>query len=239
MICSHCKNEKWDIDVCPNCGLSEREALWAEAEKSRKSQKWLFAVKAYQKYLLFQPRHLEALQKVANCLSMIASLNFQDSLFHQASQAIFEALNEDWDWERGHELLIDLYTRYEKLEDLSKQYEQIASREVAKAKICENMVRTIRLTQKFKNALPVVNTSLDQTNSLKEFIKDFWFLFLLPLLLGAIYIGSTLLNSRNEKQTYFLIFLITGLGLSVLVTFMVSVALRRKKRTSGKSENQN
>ncbi len=103
MICPLCKNEKWDVDICPKCGLDENEALLTKAKELKLAERYLEAGDLFQKFIQLEPGEENALRMLATCLSIETISRRDVMLFERTRKALTQALDNDWAWDQGHQ----------------------------------------------------------------------------------------------------------------------------------------
>lgn len=235
MICPNCKNEKWDADTCPQCGLDGKTALLSLADTLRKAGKWRQAAETYDKYLALAPGVKDVKRRKASCLCQAAATS-DPALFDMAGVFLGQLLEEDWDWEEGHLLRMDLFYHFGKLDVLLNEYQQTGFRNENRKAYCDQMIRVIRLTDQFRKNPPVVHTSLEGEGGRLSWLKKYWPLVIgLPLVVLAVVKVSTTPHSKDEGNFLFLFLAYVILGLIVLVLFFATMQLSKggKKTLSG------
>lgn len=239
MICPNCKNEKWDADTCSQCGLDERAALLSSADGLRKDGKWRKAAEAYDRYLKLYSDRTEVRRRKASCLSQEAARSLDPALFESANVDLGQVLEEDWGWEEGHRLRMDLFYKFGKLEDLRSEYEQMELKDENRAAFSAYMSRVIRLTEQFKKNPPIVHSSLEEEGGRFQWFKNYWPLVTgLPLVLLAVVKVSSLPRSNGGNSFLFLFLTYLMLGIIVLALFFATMQLRKgeKKNPMGDIE---
>lgn len=236
MICPKCRHEKWADDICPNCGLDQKNALLEMAESARGSDRFAEASKFFDQYLQIVPNDLEAHRGNAICLYLDSLKNPNENSFRKADDAIIQVLERDWDWEKGHLSRLDLHFQFSKIESLKKEYEEISVRNAEKRATCNKILEVARLTSKFHEAPPAVRTDiLDWRQELVIFFKNFWsMIFGIPFLLWMIWELAEMSRSIDENKKIYYSFVLFFLGLSVLMLFFFNVGKFGKK--SNKNE---
>lgn len=230
MICPQCKNEKLDEDICHECGLSEKEALKSVADTLQREGRTALAIEFYQKYLLLDPDSIEVLRKKSSCLCLEAMGRGTVSMFDAANEALMQTLHKEWGWEKGHQFRVDLFSRFGKLADLREEYENIARQDAPRKESCEDIVKIIKLTEKFKNEPPAVLTELNQEDKLFAVLKNFWPLFV-GAMIGWVAIEVTASFVSDDKNNKLIVFLLRGfLGFSLLGLLVMNVLSYRKNK---------
>ena len=238
MICPFCKNEKWDVDNCPKCGLDNKEALLTKAKELKLAEKYLEAGDLLQKFIKLEPDNKTALYLFATCLSIEAIARGEVELFERARMALKEALDAEWTWEWGHQLQIDLFIFFGRQKELIKDYERKYLNDDSKKNVCERMLKIIQLTEKYKENPPMVSTYLISDLGFITILIRFWFLFLgLPLLLLGLYEVPNISLSTNDKFTFLapFVFFILGMGIIVLILVSMNIYRKRNRNDKGKS----
>ena len=237
MICSQCKNEKWDRDICPVCGLSEKDSLLLKADNLKAEGKNLSASEVYQKYLQLNPGDLNALKKRATVLCLDTISTFEGHKFDHANDALLQTLEKDWFWERGHELRIDLYSRFGELEKLAEEYKKFGMKDETRKPSCDRWIVTIQLTKKYSENLPTIDTTLPQEDDFLVNLKSYWMVLLLPFLLWGIFKVPFFSKAEGENGFYKTIFFMIVLGVLILATFAFVIAANRRKRAGKNAKN--
>jgi hypothetical protein len=236
LICLLCKNEKWDADICSNCGLDKKEALLAKAKELKLSEKYLEAGDLFQKFLQLEPGEKNALSMLATCLSIEAISRRDVMLFERTRRALTQALDNDWAWDQGHQFQIDLFICFGKQADLIKDYEQMVLRDDTRRSISKKMIKIIQLTERFKKNPPVVSTSSTSNLELLKSFKKYWtLLFGLPILLGVIYEVPNFSYGNGEKKSFLALFIFMIFGTGILVLILVGMNIYRKNNKTDKS----
>jgi tetratricopeptide (TPR) repeat protein len=149
MLCPNCKNEKWNEEVCPRCGMDPQTALLSKADLYQQEGRHLDAARYYEDYLKLEPGQWDVVRKKAVALYG-AALKAQDkNSFTKADQALAEALEQEWDWEQGHQFRVNLSYEYGRLEDIKDQYERAAAQTPARKGQAEKAMKIILLTERF------------------------------------------------------------------------------------------
>ncbi len=238
MICPQCKNEKWDQETCPDCGLGEKEALLNQAEIFKKEGNLLTALGFYEKYLFLDPGNFEVLSQRAVCLCQEAVSRGEIPLFQKADEALISVFQTSWTWERGHQTRVDLYYNFGKLEELLNEYENISLEKDFRYSISQKMIKIINLTRKFKETPPAVLTTVKGDNQ-TIYIKSFWPLFIgVPILLWGAYEIAALPHSREGGNVVILFFVFLFIALSIIVLIYLCTRLYKKNQNEIKKENK-
>lgn len=228
MICPKCRNEKLDLDVCSQCGLTEREALLQAAQVSRRDGKLSPAINFYDKYLRLEPGDAEALRQKATCLYLHAVQRMEPTWFDQANQALKLILEKDWAWEAGHQHRIDLFSSFGRLEELEEEYRQVQTDDEPKQTACLNALKVIQLTKKFKEETFLSTESALDANAL--WLKKTWPLLLLPFVLWVMFEFSDFIRAKETDDYSWLFFVWILLGLLVILLFYIYMKLSRDSR---------
>lgn len=231
MICPKCRHEKLAEDICPNCGLDQKKALFEMGEFTRGLSRFAEAVKWYDRFLQLVPEDLEAQKGKATCIYLECLKGQDEDAFKKSDEAILQALEKDWDWEKGHLSRVDLYFHFSKIETLKKEYEGIGIRDDRKGKVCSKILGIIQLTDKFHAAPPVVETDISSRyQEFERFLKKYWLMmFGTPLLLWMILELAEMSRSVSENKKAIIGFMSFILGLALLMLFFINIALFRKK----------
>jgi hypothetical protein len=238
LICPLCKNEKWNNDICPNCGLGEKEALLARANELKKREMYLEAGDLFQKFLQLEPGQKSALRMLAVCLSIETISRRDVVLYERARAALTQALDSDWLWDQGHQFQIDLSICFQKQADLINDYEKMSLNNEARKSVSERMIKVIRLTEKFKDNPPVVSTNLTSDFGGMSFFKKYWIVLLgLPILLFAIYEVPNIFYGNKEKISFLAPFIFLTLGAGILVLILMGLNIYRKNKESVMGKN--
>src|SRR5258708_15480802 len=169
-----------------------------------------------------EPRQKKASRMLATCLSVEAISQHDIKLFERADRALTQALDDDWNWEQGHQLQIDLFICFERQGNLIQDYRQKGLTDEARKSISERMIKIIQLTEKFRENPPVVTANLAPDLDLVTVSKKYWFLIIgLPTLLGAVYEIPNLYYSAGEKGSFLTPFVFLVLGIGVLILILV------------------
>jgi tetratricopeptide (TPR) repeat protein len=235
LICRNCRNEKLDSDICPECGLSDKDALLASAEALNQKGKTTAALEAYETYLRSQPNDFEIEKKQALLQCRNAIEKAAGQAFEAADQSISSALEKEWEWNQGHQKKLDLYFSYGKLKELEAFYSEIHKNSPDRSGQCDLMIKSIRAIEKFRENLPAVSSEVGGSRILHLMIKGFW-----PLLLGTPFLmwsAYTLARMNfaadpyNFKMAFFgyLIIALIWLGL-----FLISMRLHRQIKETKK-----
>lgn len=233
MICPKCKNEKLGEDVCPKCGLSQKEALGSLATSLQMEGKIAGAIEIYDQYLRLEPDAIEVLRKKAVCLCLEAMATKNNLLFQTANETLLRGLGDDWNWEKGHQCRVDLFSRFGKLPDLLGEYESVAKQDNAKKNNCEKVVGIIRLVEKFKSETEPVVTAVGRDNEFIIIWKCFW-----PSLFGALVVWAVMnisswFVSVDSGNNIGFISLKAILGFSLLSLIFLNILSYRKEKKSG------
>lgn len=228
MICPSCKNEKWDENRCPHCGLGSLEALLAAADDAQKNGKEETAANLYEKYLSerYDP---DIDRKRAICLFQAAKNRNDTSLFKMAAESLLKAVNEDWTWQKGHQSLIELFYDYDKLEALEAEYSKISAGDDSRKESSENFIKILKLTKKFKKNPPESPFLESDKPFLTSFLNDFWPLLGIAPLLFMIYKMVQAAHVQNGKNLDLSIFLVFVLGISICLLILFSMNKYRNK----------
>jgi tetratricopeptide (TPR) repeat protein len=235
LICRNCRNEKLDSDICPECGLSEKDALLASAEALSLQGKTTAALEAYAAYLHFQPDAFEIEKKQALLKCRSAMEKATDQAFEAADHGISAVLEREWDWQEGHQRKLDLYFSYGKLKELETFYSEVDKNSPDRSGQCALMIKSIRTIEKFRENLPVVSSEVGGSRIFYLMIKGFW-----PLLLGTPFLmwsAYTLARMNFAADPYnfkmaflgYLIIALIWLGL-----FLISMRLHRQNKETKK-----
>lgn len=235
MICPQCKNEKWNDNACPHCGLGEKEALLSAGEGFQKTGRMPQAIECYEKYLKLEPVDfkVECLKAKALCLEAVSTKN--PTLFKSADDYVSKLLEKHWDWEEGYQQRVNLFYCFGKLEELETEYRLRLEKTPLGRDINQRVIEIIHLTQKFRENPPPFSEPIlpDEVPSLWS--KDFLPLLVgLPLVLGMAYGVSKFLDvkERNSVFLFFFVFLVSGL--IIVALFFLSMNLYRKNRKKPK-----
>ena len=239
MICVQCKNEKWSQDICPNCGWGDREASLAKADQFRQSGRYLSAIDFYNKVLSADPENMDVQMLKANCLYLEAVSTHKKSFFDQARGSLEQILQKKWDWEKGHQLRVDLFLSFGSLDELAKEYEPVANVEGPKKRIAQDIVRIIQLSKKFKENPPDVIVEVNLTNEWVKLLKSFWFLPLgIPPLLWLAYKFSSDPHSKEESGTPGLFLVLMIITLMIIAVIYIGMKLYRGNQKKEKEGNK-
>lgn len=226
MICPHCGAEL--PRVVPACGLCGRDIDIRGIHESwvKKGDEALSfgehdkAVSNYKKALEFTAGNEDIYLKLGNALNAKGD--------KQAAGMFFKALNYNFYSERAHDLLIALYTKYRKLEDLKAWYQKSAAS--ADPEFIEKKIRiiesTIKISQEQLYAVPEFSESSGLGKTLIKSIKRYVIMntvigILLILVGGGIAAGYFL--GMNTK------FIIMFAGLFFTATLLMVFFYRLKK----------
>lgn len=158
MICPNCKNEKWEKDVCPVCGLAEWDAWEAVGVRAHSQGRFPQAVAAYEKVLESNPHDPGAARGRALSLAAWAETTSDPELFERAQAAFSGILEADWGWMEGHQVRLRLHQRSGRLEELLEKY-RTSGPEGDGEPIRAEMIRVLELTRKFAAVPPAASTS--------------------------------------------------------------------------------
>lgn len=219
MICPFCKIEKWEADPCPQCALSEKQALFKVAEDFRVLGEIPKALEYLEKLLLLEPNHPEGGRQRAALLCRFALERKEETWFKRASDSMTETLEGDWTWEKGHQIRTNLYHGFGKLETLLKIYQELAKDSWRKP-VCEESMRGIRLMMDFQRNPPNFSTTLPEeafsTLAVKNWIPSIAALFC--LLASSLGISFSSHSSGEKGNVPLLVFLtIVAAGSSLIL----------------------
>jgi hypothetical protein len=233
LICPNCKNEKLDKDICPQCKLSETEALSATAENYRLKGNTKLAIEFYNRYLRLEPTSADILRKKANALHMEAIASKEEILFNQANDALLFVLNKDWDWEKGHHYRVNLFFHFGKLENLKREYETIFLEDEIRREICKVVLKIITLTEKFnQEKLDTSSTDSNSEKDVKILRRTFLPLIIgLPILLSAVYATTSELGAKDSNNVLMMtgVFMLLGVSILILILFCMRTYRTLKK----------
>ena len=148
MLCPNCKNEKWNEEVCPRCGMDSQAALLSKGDLYQQEGRPLDAARCYEQYLKLSPDSWDVARKRAICL-YAGALSRQDGPFAQADQALAQALEQEWDWEQGHQFRVNLAYAYGRLEEVRDYYEKTAAENLERREQADKTMKIILLTERF------------------------------------------------------------------------------------------
>jgi hypothetical protein len=223
LICPKCRNEKLAQDVCPQCGLPEREALLQAAQSFRQAGKISSAIGYLDRCLHLGPGDTEALRQKAVCLYLEAIKSRELKWFDQANQTLVLELEKDWNWEPGHQYRIDLFSSFGRLKELEEEYLQTQTSDPVKKTICADMLKIIRLTRKFKEE--TLLTAESEPNNKWSWLKTMWPLGLLPFAILAMFMLSAAARSKETGYLEWIPYLWMLLGISVIFLFLFTMKL--------------
>jgi tetratricopeptide (TPR) repeat protein len=232
MICPYCKNEKLQAEICPSCGLGEKEALLKTADHCWNQGKQELALDYYGRYLTLEPGDFEAACKLASCLFSMA-LNRRDPLlFEKADRQIAQILENHWDWQSGHDQRLNLSICFGKLDSLRKDYAEIREKDPARAAVCDRMIRMIQLSERFRDERPEVPKSLEEADKNTMRLESFWIFGVGILVASAL---TWILIPLAQKG---LLPWPIAMGISI-VCFLAIIFLRvwRVRRINGKEKS--
>jgi tetratricopeptide (TPR) repeat protein len=149
MLCPNCKNEKWNEEVCPHCGMDPKAALLSKGDLYQQEGRHLDAARYYEDYLKLDPGQWDAVRKKAIALYGAALGAKDKNIFTKADQALVQALDQEWDWEQGHQFRVNLSYEYGQLEDIKDQYERAAAQVPGRKDQAEKAMKIILLTERF------------------------------------------------------------------------------------------
>ena len=228
MICPLCKNEKWEDDICPKCGLDENEALLTKTKELKLTERYLEAEDLFKKFILLEPGEENVLRMLATCLSIETISRRDVMLFERTRTALTQALDNDWAWDQGHQFQINLFICFGKQKDLIKDYEQIGLRDETRKNISEKMIKIIKLTEKYKVNPPMVSTNLNSDSGLITSLEKYWnFLFGLCVFLWAINEVPNISKGLEEKKSFLAAFIFFIFGTGILVLILVGMNIYR------------
>jgi tetratricopeptide (TPR) repeat protein len=152
MLCPNCKNEKWNEDTCPQCGLDQKTALLNQGDLYQKEGRNLEAVKFYEQTLLLNPEDWDVLRKRAIGLYSAALSAGNKALFDKAEEALTQALEKEWNWEQGHQFRINLFYDFGNLKEMQQAYTRTSQQNPGRKEMAEKILKIIHLTEKFAQA---------------------------------------------------------------------------------------
>jgi len=209
------------------------------AELARGSDRFSEASRFYEQYLQLEPTDPEARKGNAICLYLGSLKDPGEDSFKKADEAIVRILETDWDWEKGHLSRLDMYFHFSKIETLKKEYEEIAAKDQEKKAVCERVLGIARLTSRFHEDPPVIQTNiLDRYQEFEGFFKKYWLMMLgIPLLLWIIWGLAQVSRSADENKKMILVFVSFILGLALLMLFFFNMAKLSKKSKQKTEKN--
>jgi hypothetical protein len=225
LICPKCRNEKLTQDVCPQCGLTEREALLQAAQSSRQEGKISSAISFYDKYLRLEPASAEILRQKAICLYLEAVKSKEQNWFDQANRTLVFELEKDWNWESGHQYRIDLFFSFGRLEELEAEYRQVQTADELKQAVCSNVLKIIQLTKKFKDENFLFADSAPKAKW--SWLRKAWPLLLLPIVLWGMFLLSDSTPSKDPEYFSWIPFVWVLMGISVILLLLIAMKLNR------------
>lgn len=231
MICPQCKNEKWNDNACPHCGLSEKEALLSAGEGFQKAGRIPQAIECYEKYLELEPGDFKVgcLRAKALCLEAISTKD--PSLFKSADDHFSELLEKRWDWEEGYQQRVNLFYCFGKLEELEAEYRIRFEEAPQRRDVYQRIIGIIHLARKFKENPPSFTEPVLLDEGPTLWSKDFLPLLVgLPLVLGTAYGVSKSLDVKEGNSVFLLFFVFFVSGLIIVALFFLSMNLYRKNR---------
>ena len=154
MICPNCKNEKWNEEVCPRCGLDSKAAFLAQGDLYQQQGRALEAAKFYEETLRLDPDQWDVLRKRAIVLYCAALSAGAKPLFEKADQALALALDKEWDWEQGHQFRVNLFYAFGDLKEIEQVYAKISRENPPRKEMADKILQVIQLTEKFANPDP-------------------------------------------------------------------------------------
>jgi hypothetical protein len=217
--------------------MSEKAALLKRAEILRQEGRCDAALVWYEKYFHREPGDRETRKQWIDCLYLEAIAKSDDAHFKQANQALMEYLEKDWDWQRGHQLRIDLFYHSGKLDILKKDYEQLQQQDKSREGKCKDIIRIIELMEKFKQSPIVVQTELPNEENFRTWFGSFWPLLTgVPILLWVAYEICTFPFSTDQDNFIVVFMVMMILCLAVLGLFFFSMKLRQKNTDENKTK---
>ncbi|MGH7738713.1 MAG: tetratricopeptide repeat protein, partial [bacterium] len=139
MLCPNCKNEKWNDETCPHCGMDHPAAILAQADHYHRDGLNIQAARQYEEYLRLDPDRWEVSRKRAIAWYGETVSTKNKSLFDKADQALAQTLDQDWDWEQGHQFRVNLYYAFGRLEEMTQEYSktlaEVPERAIMAAKV--------------------------------------------------------------------------------------------------------
>jgi tetratricopeptide (TPR) repeat protein len=221
MLCPNCKNEKWNEEVCPQCGLDQTTALLKQGDLYQQQGRALDAAKFYEEYLRLDPDQWDVLRKHAIVLYRAALSAGTKPLFERADQALALALNKEWDWEQGHQFRVNLFYAFGDLKEIEQVYARIGRENPPRKEIADKTLQVIQLTEKF--AQPDSDSPSAKPAPPRPINP--WVFILLPLIPFCLWLIQGLLfpsdaqDLKSNPNTLFIgdfVLLVCGLGLVVL-----------------------
>jgi tetratricopeptide (TPR) repeat protein len=232
LICPNCKSERWEGELCPQCGLSEKQAFLKLAASYRNSGKPGPATECYEKILRLDPEDKEVRREKALCLVQEAMSRRDAGLFLKSDEALKGILLGDWGWEKGHEQRVSLSACFGELEKLQKEYAKEIGSDPSKKETGEKILETITLARKFSENPPVAETTLGPEESVGLWLRSFWPVILgffsLPLFVGAL---PSLREVKALNQYLTIFFAWAFLVFSMVFLFILSLNFYKKNKT--------
>jgi hypothetical protein len=236
LICPKCRNEKLDQDVCPQCGLAEREALLQAAQLSRQKGNISSAIDFFDRYLHLEPDNIEVKRQKIACLYLETVKSMEPSRFDQVNRMLALGLERDWNWETGHQYRINLFSSFGRLNELEEEYLRIRASDETKQAVCVKVLNIIQLTKKFKEETPLSADSAP--NARLSWLRKAWPLLLLPIVLWGMFKLSDTSASKDPEYFSWMPFVWIILGILVILLLLVAMKLNRynsKKNEAGKN----
>ena len=226
MICPHCGAQL--ARVMPSCELCGREidirgtyeAFVKKGDEALSFGEHDKAILNYKKALEFTAGNEDIYLKLGNAMNAKGD--------KQAAGMFFKALNYNFYSERAHDLLIALYTKHRKLEDLKAWYKKSA--ETADPEFIEKKIKIIDYTTKFSNeqlyaapdALPGEGLGATLIKSIKQYMIMNTVIGILLLLVGGGIAAGYFLGMNTK-------FIVIFSGLFFMSTLIMLFFYRMKK----------
>ena len=240
MLCPNCKNDKWNEEVCPRCGMDQKTALLAQGDFYQQEGRHLDAARYYEDYLKLDPGQWDAVRKRAVALYVAALGAKAKNNFTRADEALAKALGQEWDWEQGHQFRVNLSYEYGQLENIKDQYE-LAAQNPARKDQTDKTMKIILLTERFAAPEGEAETAK------KSWLSSDWITLTMVLAVPVWlwFLARTLFpstaNATSGGTLWLLVtFCAAGLALFFIVRFfrkdVKSGASAKTRKTSGLNE---
>lgn len=225
MICPYCKNETLNEPVCPSCGLSRDDALRQAAKEWQKRGNFQRAQALWKELLNRLPGDSEARRQLVVCRVREALAPGAGEGPEKAEKFLKDTLVENWEWEEGHQLFLEMGQRLKKLEQVKHFYEE-QLKENHRAEKAHAMHEMIALIEKFHAEPPPVSADLPAEEGVLAFLQKPAAVFLgFPFILwGAARLFQKAYHQEKATGEWFWIFFGSCLSLGLWI------GLLRKKR---------
>jgi hypothetical protein len=225
MNCPHCgADTKNAVTLCPLCGKTlDREMAYAGFVSKADDA---LAAEDYDKAIISYRKALEYSQGTEDIyLKLAAAYNKKGD--KQAASMYMKALTFNFYNEHTHNMLIALYSRYGRLDDLQKWYEQ--SRDKADPEFIDKHIKIIKNVKYFSYEAPVKIPASKPDNFLESFMLSMKKYVILNIVMGIIGLVATLAIIAAVVFKVNTTYIVMSAGVFIMATITILLMTRKKR----------